>query len=204
MKRVIICVFLAFFSFSSAYAQLLKGYGLKGGVVVADQDYDFTQDLQYDTETRTGWDVGIFAEWLDLRVLSVLTEVHYIQKGHVTENARYDEFGKPQSINFRFDYLSVPILAKFTLRTQYAMPYLVIGPRFDYLLSYESEISKELYGDFKNVDVGGTIGVGLESRLKPVKFLLEFRYSPDFSNAYKSDFLKVKNNSFEVLLGLML
>ena len=140
MKRVIICVLMVLFSFSSTYAQLLKGYGLKGGVVIANQDFDYTQGFEADTKNRTGLDIGVVAEWLDLRVLSVLTEVHYIQKGHIIENARYDEFGKSQSINFRFDYLSVPVLAKFTLRTQYAMPYLVIGPRFDYLLGYESEI----------------------------------------------------------------
>jgi hypothetical protein len=207
MNRIIISVFLVLFSFSSAYAQLLKGYGLKGGIVAANQDFEYTQDFQADTKSRTGLDVGIFAEWFDLRIFSVLTEVHYIQKGHVDEYTRTDEFGNPAGTikhNSRLDYLSVPLLVKITLNTQYALPYLVIGPRFDYLMGYESETSKELFENFKNTGVGGTVGLGMQSRSEPVKFLLELRYSPDFTNAYKSDLLKVKNNSFEVLLGLML
>jgi hypothetical protein len=207
MRRIIICIILVLFSFSGAYAQLVKGYGLKAGMVAANQDFDYSQGLEADTENRIGLDVGVFAEWLNHSYFSILTEIHYIQKGHTVESTRTDEFGNPLSTvkhNNRLDYLSIPLLAKITLRTQYALPYLVIGPRFDYLLGYQSEISKELFDEFKNTGVGGTVGLGLESKSKPVKFLLEFRYSPDFTNAYKSDMLKVKNSSFEILFGLRL
>lgn len=207
MKRIIICVFFILFSFSCVQAQLVKSYGLKGGIVVANQDFNYTQGFEADTKNRTGLDVGVFAEWLNHSYFSILTEVYYIQKGHADEDTRTDEFGNPASTirhDNRLDYLSVPLLVKITLRTKHALPYLVIGPRFDYLLGYKSETSKELFDEIKNTGMGGTVGLGLESKSKPVKFLLEFRYSPDFTNAYKTNLLKVKNNSFEILLGLIL
>jgi len=207
MRSIIIALVVVLFSFPAAQAQLLKGYGLKGGIVVANQDFNYTQGFEAGTKNRTGLDVGVFAEWLNHSFFSILTEIHYIQKGHVDEATRTDEYGNPASTirhDSRLDYLSVPLLAKITLNTQYALPYLVIGSRFDYLLGYKSETSKELFDELKNTGVGGTVGLGLESKSKPVKFLLEFRYSPDFTNAYKTDLLKVKNSSFEILFGLRL
>jgi hypothetical protein len=205
MRKLIIAVVLVLFSFSGANARLLKAYGFKAGVVVANQDFDYFGRLQFDTKARSGLSFGVFAEWLSLRSLSILTEAHYIQKGYVSESVQTDEFGTPIRIfkfDHRVDYLSIPLLAKVTLRTKHLSPYLIVGPRFDFLLGYKSETLDEVYRDLKDLDVGGTIGLGVESRSQPVKVLLEFRYSPNFTNAYQTDLLKVKNNSFEILFGV--
>ena len=207
MRRIILAVVLVLFSFSGANARLLKGYGLKAGVVVANQDFEYSEGFQADTKDRAGLDFGVFAEWLDIPFFSILTEVHYIQKGHADEFVRTDEFGTPISstrIDHRLDYLSVPLLAKASLRTKHVLPYLVVGPRFDFLLDYKSETLDQVYKELKDSDVGATIGLGMESRTDPVKVLVEFRYSPDFTDAYKTDLLKVKNNSFEILFGVRL
>jgi hypothetical protein len=205
MRRVTIVAALVLFSFSGANAGVLDGYGLKAGVVVANQDFDYSEGLRLDTKSRSGLNLGIFAEWLSLRPLSILTEVHYIQKGHVDESVQTDEFGTPIRIfkfDHRLDYLSIPLLAKVTLRTKHLSPYLVVGPRFDFLLGYKSETFDEVYKDLKDTDVGGTIGLGVESRGQPVKVFLEFRYSPDFTSAYQTEFLKITNSSFEILFGV--
>jgi hypothetical protein len=77
-----------------------------------------------------------------------------------------------------------------------------MGPRIDLFLGYNSDLSGALYDEFERVDIGGDFGIGVGNNSGPMRMLLEFRYSPDFSNAYKTDLLKVKNNSFEILFGL--
>ncbi len=205
MGRIVVATLFVLLSFSGARGQLLKGYGFKAGMVVANQDFDYSAGFQADTKNRSGLNFGIFAEWLSLPSLSVLTEAHYIQKGHVDEFVQTDEFATPiRIIKFdqRLDYLSIPLLAKVTLRTKHLLPYLIAGPRFDFLLGYKSDTAGEIYRELKDADVGGTIGLGVESTSRPVKVLLEFRYSPDFTSAYQTDLLKVKNSSFEILFGV--
>lgn len=207
MKRIIIAIGLVFFCFSGAHAQLLKGYGLKTGVVIANQDFEHIYGFFDDTKNRAGLDFGVFIEWFSLPHLSALTEVHYTQKGMVEEVPRTDEFGhsiSPLKLDNRVDYLSIPVLAKVTFETRPVSPYLFVGPRLDIFLGYESELSGEVYDDFKRTNMGGDLGIGVETSTEPLKMLLEFRYSPDLNNAYETDLLKVKNNSFEILFGLRL
>ncbi len=208
-KKLGISIAIILFCFSSAYPQLLKGYGLKTGIVIADQHFEYGPyakvETALDRKHRTGFDIGIYVEWLNLPFFSMLTEAHYVQKGMINEGIAYNEFGTLMgTVKFdnRVDYLSVPILAKIAVKTPSFSPYLVAGPRFDFLLGYNSTGGEFLYDRFKDLDMGGDIGIGVESNTRPLKVLLEFRYSPDFTYAYKSDLLKVKNNSFEILFGL--
>ena len=207
MKKIGIPVALVLAISSAAHAQTLQGYGVKAGVVIANQDFDYAEDLDFHTKNRVGFNFGVYVEWLNLPHLSLLTEAHYVQKGMIIENIVNNEFGERIGIkefDYRVDYLSVPILVKISVNSQGFSPYLIAGPRFDFLLGYDSPGGGSLYDQFKDLDTGADIGIGLESNTEPLKILLEFRYSPDFSNAYKTDLLKVKNNSFEILIGLEL
>ncbi len=175
--------------------------------MVANQDFDYTFGFDFDTESRTGFDMGIYTEWFDLPFFSLLTEIHYIQKGMQHEERRFNEFGEEVALlkwNNRVDYLSIPILVKITIQTEHVSPYFIMGPRIDLLLGYDSDHFEALYDEFERVNLGGDFGIGVGNNSGPVKILLEFRYSPDFTNAYKTDLLKVKNNSFEILFGLRL
>ena len=207
MKKIGIPVALVLAISSAAHAQILEGYGAKAGVVIANQDFDYTFGFGFDTNDRTGFDIGVYAEWFDLAFFSLLTEVHYIQKGMEHEERRVNEFGEElasRKWNSRVDYLSIPILAKITFQTKHVSPYFMMGPRIDLFLGYNSDHFEALYDEFERVDIGGDFGIGVGDNGAPVKVLLEFRYSPDFSNAYETDLLKVKNNSFEILIGLEL
>ena len=204
MKRIGIPVALVLAISSGAHAQTLQGYGVKAGVVIANQDFDYTFGFGFDTNDRTGFDIGVYAEWFDLAFFSLLTEVHYIQKGMKHEERRITEFGElpPRKWDSRVDYLSFPVLAKITIQANRYSPYFMMGPRIDLFLGYNSDLLEGLYDEFERVDIGGDFGIGVGDNGGPVKVLLELRYSPDFSNAYETDLLKVKNNSFEILFGL--
>jgi hypothetical protein len=205
MTRIIVSIGLILLFSSVADARVLEGYGVKTGVVIAEQDFDYAEDFGFDTKNRAGLDVGVYLEWLDIPSFGLLTEAHYVQKGMVNENPRTDEFGHPMSPvrhSNRVDYLSIPILAKVTFRAGRVRPYVLLGPRIDFLLGYESRILKAIYDGFEGTNLGGTVGLGIERKTKRLKVLLELRYSPDFTDAFEKDGLKVKNNSFDILFGL--
>ena len=209
-KSVVISIIAILFCFSSAPAQIVKGYGIKTGAVISNQHFEYAPEAKVgttgDKKNRTGFDFGISLEWFNLPFFSLLTEVHYAQKGMIEEIPKTNEYGQeiaPRKYDKRIDYLSLPILAKIALNSKHITPYLVIGPRFDFNLDLKSDVFFGWQGnEFKNVDVGGTLGVGVESKSEPLKAILEFRYSPDFTYAYKSDLLKIKNRSFEILFGI--
>lgn len=192
-----------------AQGKLLKGFGFKTGVVIANQDFDYsTPGPGLDTRSRTGFDFGGFVEWFDLPYLRMLTEAHYIQKGMIDEVKVVNTSGDVISTlkyDHRIDYLSVSALGKFTPGGKVLSPYLIIGPRVDFRLKNNSEVYDVLYDNFNSVFFGGDIGLGLEFSLnKLLTLLTEFRYSHDFTEAYKTELLEVRNRSYQLLIGLKL
>ena len=188
---------------------MINGYGVKLGMSYANQNFDYTNDtLELDSDYLSGTCAGVFVEWLKLPLIGVTTEVLYVQKGMKVTTARTTP-GDPSGVgttevNNRVSYLSIPVLAKLKFGGMLLSPYIVAGPRFDVLLSYDSK-EKDIYDNFKSTVVGGDIGVGGEfSFILPVALSAEIRYSTDFDNSYQTDLLKVKNKAFLFLLGLRL
>jgi hypothetical protein len=106
------------------------------------------------------------------------------------------------------EYVSIPVLAKLRLRILPLETYFLAGPRVDFLVSRNAGVTS-FYDKFRKFDIGGTFGVGLElHQLLPIDLTTEFRYSPNFNDSFNGNFfgrpLKVKNKSFELLLGVRL
>lgn len=59
----------------------------------------------------------------------------------------YGELMSPLKYDHRIDYLSIPVLAKLSMKTKHISPYFVVGPRFDFLLDYKSKTLKLLYDE---------------------------------------------------------
>jgi hypothetical protein len=159
-------------------------------VVIANQDIDNKLGFDFNAKHRTGFDFGISIEWFNLPIFSLLTEAHYVQKGIIEKMPRTNEYGEPMGpLKFyhRIDYLSIPVLAKLSIKTKHNSPYLVVGPRFDFLLGYKSKTLKLLYDELKHTNEGLTVGAGVESNTIPLRMLLEFRYDADVTYTYKTD-----------------
>lgn len=210
MKIILTLVVLLLICSSVVQGEMLKGFGFKTGLAIANQSFDYTVPVfGLDMKNRIGFDFGGIVEWFNLPYLSVLTEAHYIQKGMKSEveKVSYSHGGEIGTItyDYRVDYLSVSALVKFTLEGKLISPYLITGPRFDFLLGNNTDGNDELYDNFKSTVLGGDVGIGAEFDVVDLGTILsEFRYSYDFSKAYKNDFLQVKNRSFQILLGFRL
>ena len=193
--------------FTFLNAQFIHSYGVKTGCVIANQNFDYTDNsFNLDTQNRYGLNIGTFIEFAYNSNLHLLIETHYIQKGMVIEISEYDSqlnyIGKNE-INNRVDYLSLPVLGKIAYKFKKLSPYIIVGPRIDILLGYDSDFAAIVYDEFESIDFGGTLGLGNEfSFIGSQTFLIEIRYSPSFTNSYEADLLRVKNNSFELLGGI--
>jgi hypothetical protein len=193
---------------SYAGSQLLRGYGVKVGAISATQTWDYNVDITIDAERRWGLDVGGYVELFDTPYLSLLGEVHYVQKGFtftaiVSSINQPDGTGEYLTVRPRVDYLSLPLLIKLRFDMQVVSPYVIVGPRLDLLIAKDPQGFQAVLNEFKAIDVGLSLGAGAEV---PTSFLssvlLEFRYSPTFNTSFSNAFLTVRNQSFELLLGV--
>ncbi|MBA4313118.1 MAG: hypothetical protein C0417_10870 [Chlorobiaceae bacterium] len=191
-------------------AQFIKGYGFKVGAVSATQTWNYNIDIHRDMENRWGIDAGVYVELLDLPYISILGELHYIQKGFmeeipITTMDQPEGTGRYLVSKPRVDYLSLPLLAKIRYNVETVSPYILIGPRFDFLIGKEPDGYEIIYNKFKKNDMGISVGVGIEIPTSTIQAVLfEFKYSPTFNNSYSNDILTIKNQSFELLVGIKL
>lgn len=204
----------------AAHAQLFKGFGVKVGANSSNTSLTYTvvelQGLEVDTGRRIGVNAAAFAEWINTPVFSIVTQVEYAERGFIQKITITDEFGESLGIAeaaSQLNYVSLPILLKLRLPQASLAPYIVFGPRFDWLVDhvdgdYESDIvgnfpSSQFTNFFAARSWGATIGGGLT----PIKFgetalLIEARYNLDFKDNIAFETLRAKNNAVEVWLGL--
>jgi hypothetical protein len=192
-------------------AQLIKSYGVKLAYTSASQNIDYPTPpwgwwTGIKASAKPGFNIAAFAEWLNVPFFSVVSQIEYAQRG---ANLKYPLPGGWSSTDGRLDYLTIPILAKVTLPIGSGSPYLLAGPRADFLFNYRDvEIqmnTNPFYSDFKKVMFGGSIGVGVQTgSLLPIALLAELRYNFDFLDSYNNDYLKVRNNAFDIWVGVVL
>ncbi len=191
---------------ASASAFPFVSLGLRGGLSIANQDFD--SDLYtIDTKSRTGVTIGVFAEWLDLPGFSVITEASYVQKGMKTDVVVVngdDPFTFIRKLDNRIDYLSLCVLPKYRISMGLASLYLAAGPRMDIKLGAASgslyDPDEYLKDPLKDSTFGGEAALGV----KASRFSAEIRYGRDFTSCLDSDLVDVKNWSLSFLVGIEL
>ncbi len=226
MKQILLALFLVSALAFTAHAQSLRSYGLKTGLTSANARVvyahrpDIHQVLITDKEgdvRHTGMTVALYGDWNVAGPLSLLTQLEYVQRGF-GERVWYGDVmhgeGPFLSVDWtRIDYLSVPVLAKVAFSAASARPYLLIGPRADFLLAHHMDFDSRYYlrlavNDLERFNMGATFGGGLEVATGlPVSVLLEVRYSHDLVDGNRrggADRLVFKQNAFDVLVGIKL
>ncbi len=195
---------------SSSNAQLIRTYGFKAGFIKAEQQWDYSPQSGIHASgigLIWGFDGGAFIELFNFQNFSLLTELHYIQKGRTVtviataaaDNPQgYIDLG-PEEIKQRFEYISIPVLAKLRIENDMVTPYIALGPRLEYLVAHPPS---PVYDKFNKIElaVTGAAGVELYFGFTP-KFLFEVNYSLDLTNSYKNENVTVNNRSISFLFG---
>jgi hypothetical protein len=195
-------------------AQLISELGILGGYTSSNINVDQFDDF---SKRRSGFTVGVFSDVLNNPIFSIAVQIQYTQKGFIMENIETDEQGnyiQTAEANFRLHYISMPIMAKIKYSTAVISPYLLGGPRLDYLIGRKNGVFKALFtnvsyesnfaNNFSNFVFGGTVGAGI--KLPPISKLnlaFEFAYNFDFTDSSsKIETLEAKNNSYDILVKI--
>ncbi|MCK9409750.1 MAG: PorT family protein [Bacteroidetes bacterium] len=185
-------------SFSSSIAQPLKSYGLKLGGTFATQSWEFSRSPQFTPEYQLGPAAGIFVEGFKVGNFSVLAEFWYLQKGFSTTIDKV-------AISPKLVYLSLPFFLKYRIGDMDLTYYVMAGPRIDYLFQIDAQHVTAVTDAFSegNSDIGISVGIGSQFNVWLVgNVITEFRFSPSLVNAFQNDSLTIRNNSFELVLGI--
>lgn len=210
MKNIKPIVIILFGLFIVSRAQTNTAWGIKAGLVNANQtwDYDYRRTPEYDS--RLGLSLSFFGELQKNKYFALCAELSYHQFGIRDDDIEvvvaannpqgYESQGK---LNYRFDYGALTLLAKLKSTTKPTRAYLLAGPKLHYLFSGNDQVDliiDDLYGDGLAV----TAGAGVERDLyKSLKILAEIRYSHDITDLSPSGSLTIKNHYFEFLTGII-
>jgi len=187
MKRLIVILFaivLLFALTSMASAQGLTGYGLKGGLNLANISEDWSEDWDgVDKKMKLGFCVGGFVTYSINEMFAIQPEVLYTQKGAKWEAEDWNDTEK-------LTYLEIPVLAKVTIPTQGNIsPNLFVGPSLGILLSAkyleewdgESE-ETDIKDDMKSTDFGLVFGAGVDIGMPHSAITVDGRYTLGLTN----------------------
>jgi hypothetical protein len=159
---------------------------------------------------RWGAYAGLFVEFLNVPSVSLAFEGAYVQKGRKVSNEEMTRAATelsylstgPAGTTPRLQYLSFDLFIKARAGRRGLVPFLGVGPRFDFTLS---RAESELFKNYKRTDIGIVLGGGVEiipRRLPALSF--EVRWSPSFSRAFTNDILIVKNQTVDFLCAVWL
>lgn len=188
--------------------------GLKAGASLATQTVLFELPDQGDYKMETGGIAGptasLFVEtgkggrWgtqLDISYIpkgsSTTTEsitVHHLEDNRITEN-------KGEKSTSRFHYLSMAPQVRFRILKGGVTPYLMVGPRVDFLLNYSTDSSYPLE-DQNKVIAGLNLGAGVDANLTGLALFAECIFQGDAFPVTGADPMLINNHAFLLTLGL--
>ena len=183
-------------------AQFYRGIGITAGVDLAKEKWflhypDGSSATQL-KKNLFGFNGSVRAEFIDNENIRWVTEMQYDQKGCKD---------KADSATFRnrLNYLCWNNFLKLQYETFDGFPYLLMGPRVEYLLTQGTK-SPAITGAFQKFNFSWSIGAGFEKivygNFKP---FIEVHYNPDtpFYYAYKTSPLDIRNRVWELRIGLI-
>jgi hypothetical protein len=94
---------------------------------------------------------------------------------------------------------------KYFYKTDQFTPYILIGPKVDFLIGYNSEEGyfDEILKNYEKTKLEGTFGVGFDfSMLNQLNATFNVRYNFDLTDGYKTDLLKIRGNSLDIGFGV--
>ena len=184
-----------------------RGWRVTGGITEAKQVWDGRWPTSWfdsrNIEWTTGFHLGVHTEWIGTRNLTFSTGLSYEEKGF-----GYYHEGAGASVDYRYSYLSLPVLLRYRVEMRLWSPFFFAGPRVDYLVSRPDD-PWEMSPSFKDLIYGLSLGGGLEfwSDVR-LSFFIEYSYQYDLSPAAElrapgsGDEARVTNKSYTISAGI--
>ncbi len=193
-KRFVSLVLLVFASASLTQAQFVKSIGLKGGAAWAKQEWKYknvneVDDPQYRARIHAGLELEMFRHpWLGM-----LAGAGIAQKGNqieveITHAGQPEGTGEFKTFRSTFNYAYLELLLKVHREFGPVTPFVFAGPRLDYMISYDSDLSLETIEDeMSDALFGLSYGVGVEYNFGRIGLAAVFTHQYDFSYVYDKE-----------------
>lgn len=196
-RTLLIALALLLCATPSSKAQVDIRPGIRAGANFASF---YGESVLQGMESRTTYHVGAFARIGFDAPVAVQPEVLYTRKGMVDDNVRLT----------RVEYLQLNGLVHVRLPVgSRVRPTVFAGPAYSIKLleAFENEGRRLRYLDpqFKNTDISGIIGGGLDIESARGTFLIDLRYEFGLPNALLPEYnFELKNRVVAVSVGFML
>jgi opacity protein-like surface antigen len=195
MKKIISFAIILTIAFQCK-AQFVNSIGLTAGVSAGNQKFFFKDPVAISKKKYTvGFNASFFAEFFSHDYARWVSEIQYNQKGSIDKQPE-------QNYPNKLQYLSWNNYLKLRYEMYSIIPYVLVGPRLDYMLT-QSITSPEIVSSFSKLNLSAGLGGGVEFiSYSNFKFLVEAFYNPDILPAYVTPDLHVKNKNIELRIGL--
>lgn len=165
IKSVVMTMFV-FLSIGASAQEFHYGIHAGTNFAVQSEIADYFQNEQI----RTGLHAGIFGNMTLTDMLSLQTEINYDQKG-----------AKSHDVTSKYDYLSVPVLAKISLgkSDQTALTFNInAGPYAAFLLNAEIDnngVVTDVKDEAENFEAGAILGFGMKYPIAKNNLVFDLR-----------------------------
>jgi len=168
---------------------------------------------------RFCFSMGYLIDYQINKSFSIQPEIWFIQKGikftgsgRVTVSNGYEtqSFNVDETMTMQTDYAELSVFARYSITDSKVIPYLYCGPNFGYLIiskmkvkvaiDGDSDTESEKYSGFEDLDVGLSVGGGLDFSKK---LRIDVRYQYGFTpvvNENSDDGFKMHNSVFIINL----
>lgn len=209
MRHITLAILIMFSA--GVCGQFPSSYGCKAGLSLANQSWRLSEpEYTFETEILPSFTLALFAETWKGEHFSFQLDAAYASKGSKSRvesvSVRHLE-GEVLRANTgelstsEFSYISLSPMARYRFDLERLVPYVLLGPRIDILLSYTSDSEYPLES-WKGYTVGLTLGTGLEYSLEKLNLFAEIQFQPDLSPLTNEDPLLINNNALAFTLGL--
>jgi hypothetical protein len=149
-----------------AKSQIMNSISVYYGISRSDLNLNYSEPYFNSTNSSmksiTGFYSGINFESFGAKYLAMDTGIGFYQKGGLNGFIQEGD-GGVHSLTWNLDYLTIDTKLKAKYRYKNISPYLLIGPRFDYLLKSSSEFRKYVvYSDVNKINYGIRYGIGIQ------------------------------------------
>lgn len=154
MKKKIVLFYLLFFSMFCANAQFLYSLGIAGGISYGKEKWNHEQ-WSTNENSILGLNGAVLAEFFSDRNFQWRSEFMYNQLG--TREA-------VQGVSYinQTNYISFNNYLKCSYPLFNFIPYVLIGPRVEYLLTRGAAVFPDVISGMYSFHVSGAVGIGVE------------------------------------------
>lgn len=184
MKKLFLTTTAILFAAISAFAQ--AQIGLRAGANWATIDDGTDAPDGVERPWRPGIMLGLASSFHLTENFAIAPELIYSQRGFIEEGTSITD-GEIFDTENRYNFIELPVLFRLSFG-DVLKGYVNAGPTFSYFLGGKEndiDVSFDDLDEENRLEIGGSIGAGVQLDTEAGSFLIDLRYTRGFTDAYK-------------------